>query len=211
MSCRCTGCTKNQILELTAENERLRADLKRAEDVRDLAREASNRDLETARSTSLPWYLEGRVSAWVISRIGGDHMQPIERAMRNLEESLELAQTEGVTLEQANKQAQHVFGRPAGDPVQEAGGVAVCLLAWCAARGVRLLDVALREVERIESKPIAEIRGSLARKADEDLVVCVKPKHQPFEYDPVRQSVDALYQEQCGPIPLKLRQALEGE
>lgn len=116
--------------------------------------------------------LESRVAAWVRTRIGPEHMNRRERAMRLLEEAAELAQAEGVTSEQASKQMEHVFRRPAGDPAQEAGGVAVCLLAWCAATGNTLHDIATREVERIEAKPVEEIRGSVARKQDADLVRC---------------------------------------
>ncbi len=117
--------------------------------------------------------LEKRVADWVVSRIGPDHMNRRERTMRHLEESIELAQAEGITAEQVLKQAEHVFARPAGDPDQEAGGVAVCLLGWCAATGNRFEDLALREIQRIEAKPIDQIRGSVARKTDADLVVCV--------------------------------------
>jgi hypothetical protein len=40
-----------------------------------------------------------------------------------------------------------------------------------------LLDVATREIERIEAKPVEEIRGSLARKADADLVTFASKEH----------------------------------
>lgn len=117
--------------------------------------------------------LESRVAEWVRTRIGEDHMHPRERAMRLLEEAAELAQAEGISGSQAAAQVAYVFSRHPGDPLQEAGGVAVCLLGYCASRGVALLDVATIEVERIEKKPIGEIRGSVARKNDADLVVCV--------------------------------------
>lgn len=49
---------------------------------------------------------------------------------------------------------------------------ALTLLGWCASTGNRMLDLAVAEIERIEAKPLEEIQGSLARKADADLVVC---------------------------------------
>jgi hypothetical protein len=119
--------------------------------------------------------LEKRVAAWVCSRIGVAHMHPRERAMRLLEESIELAQAEGITAEQVARQADHVFSRPGGLAIQEAGGVAVCLLGWCAAHGLTLRDIAEWEIQRIEAKPAKDIRGSLARKNGADLVVCVEP------------------------------------
>jgi hypothetical protein len=173
MACHCNSGKVNQ---LAWENQTLRAENERMREVLQLAREASNQDLELSRSTSLPYYLESRFARWIESRIGADHMHSKERAMRNLEESIELAQAEGITQGAVNRQAAHVFARPAGEPRQEAGGVAVTLLGWCAATGNRLLDVLLTELERIEAKPIEEIRGSLARKADDDLVTFSEEK-----------------------------------
>jgi len=118
-------------------------------------------------------FLERRVAEWIRTRIGADHIAPQERAIRLLEEAVELAQAEGIPFDPVMRQIFHVYGRPAGQPQQEAGGVAVTLLGWCAAYETTFREVALREIERIEAKPVEEIRGSLARKADADLVVCV--------------------------------------
>lgn len=116
--------------------------------------------------------LELRVADWVRTRIGPEHMHSKERAMRLLEEAVELAQAEGISSDQCRSQVGHVYRRPAGEPRQEAAGVAVCLLGWCAATGTRFEDIALQEIERIEAKPLEQIRGSLVRKADADLVTC---------------------------------------
>lgn len=137
--------------------------------------------------------LEVRVADWVRTRIGNDHMNPRERAMRLLEEASELAQSEGVTLEQARKQIDYVFSRSMGDPIQEAGGVAVCLLGWCASHGVRLNDVAKAEILRIERKPVAEIRGSVARKSDQDLVVYTEDEVAKLRAD-LQEVLEALRQ-----------------
>jgi hypothetical protein len=47
------------------------------------------------------------------------------------------------------------------------------LLGWCGSRGLRMMDIARQEVDRIEAKPVEEIRGSLARKTDADLVIAI--------------------------------------
>jgi hypothetical protein len=117
--------------------------------------------------------LERRVLDWIETRIGTPGLHPRERVMRLFEESVELAQAEGITREMLERQIAHVFGRPMGIPEQEAAGVAVCLLGWCGVRGHRFMDLAKAELERIEAKPIDQIRGSLARKTDADLVVAV--------------------------------------
>jgi len=114
--------------------------------------------------------LEKRVEDWVSTRIGVQYTSAKERAMRLLEEAVELAQSENITWNQAVAQIHYVYGRSKGEPEQEAGGVAVCLLGWCAAHKTTLQEIALREIERIEAKPLNEIRGSLARKQDADLV-----------------------------------------
>lgn len=115
--------------------------------------------------------LEQRVADWVRTRIGPMAMHSGERAMRLLEEAAELAQAEGISEEMVMRQVGHVYGRPPGDPKQEAAGVAVTLLGWCASTGNTLIDIAQSEIDRIESKPIEQIRGSLARKGEADLFV----------------------------------------
>jgi hypothetical protein len=106
--------------------------------------------------------MEQRVAEWVVSRIGSAGMDRRERALRLLEEAVELAQAEGITLAQVARQVAHVYERPAGDPEQEAGGVAVCLLGWCAATGAGFAYIAELEMARIEAKPIDEIRSHIA-------------------------------------------------
>jgi hypothetical protein len=113
---------------------------------------------------------EERVANWVTARIGADHMNSAERAMRLFEEAAELLQAEGVGIDLAMKQIEHVYARPAGIAEQEAAGVAVCLLGWCASAGTTFQAIAEKEIERIEKKPLDQIRGRLARKADADLV-----------------------------------------
>ena len=117
--------------------------------------------------------LEERVQHWIVTRIGVKYAYRRERAMRLLEEAIELAQAEGITEEMVNRQTRHVFSRPAGEPDQEAAGVGVCFAGWCAATGHSMVSLTLREVERIEAKPLGQIRGSLARKQDADLVTAI--------------------------------------
>ena len=69
-----------------------------------------------------------------------------------------------------------MYCRDPGVPFQEAGGVAVCILGWCASKGLTFDEVARAEIERIESKPLSAIRGSLERKLDADLVCTVDAK-----------------------------------
>jgi hypothetical protein len=124
--------------------------------------------------------LEGRVLRWIETRLGMPNVHPRERAMRLLEETVELAQAEGITREMVERQVQHVYGRPASTPEEEGGGVAVCFLGWCASRGMTMMEVAQEEVDRIEKKPVEEIRASLARKANAGLVFTTPPEPVDF-------------------------------
>ncbi len=115
--------------------------------------------------------LEQRVAEWVSTRFGPEYLAHRgERAMRLLEEAVELAQAEGVNIGAARKLVEHVYARPAGEPSQEAAGVAVTLLAWCAATQTSLFDITLAEVNRIEAKPIKQLQDSITRKGDLVLV-----------------------------------------
>ncbi|MGA2270304.1 MAG: hypothetical protein ABSH44_17670 [Bryobacteraceae bacterium] len=171
--------------ELTAEIRRFRDRERELLEVNNLELERRRRAERERDNMRAIWErawktgLEERVAEWIRTRIGEPNLHHKERAMRLLEEALELAQAEGITIDQVGWQVDHVFARVKGEPAQEAAGVAVCLLGWCAATGNNLLALAIQEIERIEAKPLDEIRGSLARKADADLVTCLPRKHQP--------------------------------
>lgn len=95
--------------------------------------------------------LTQRISRWVMRRFGRKCLlDPKERAVRLLEEALELAQAEDIGLETVSATALYVYGRPKGERSQEAAGVAVCLLAYCRARHLSFLRIADKEVTRIE-------------------------------------------------------------
>ena len=72
-----------------------------------------------------------------------------ERNHRFLEESLELVQSLGCTREEAHRMVDYVFGRAAGEPKQEFGGVMVTLAALCAPNGLDLRDAAEAELAAI--------------------------------------------------------------
>lgn len=79
------------------------------------------------------------VGEWVTRAFGTTCAANLrERVARVLEEAMELAQAEGLSLPEALTLATYVFGRPLGEPDQEVGGVMVTLLAYAAVRTVRL-------------------------------------------------------------------------
>jgi hypothetical protein len=80
-----------------------------------------------------------------------------ERNYRFLEEALELIQARGGTAAEAHRLVDYVFARPAGDSMQEVGGVLVCLAALCSAADIDMEYAGETELTRIWSK-IDQIR-----------------------------------------------------
>lgn len=99
-----------------------------------------------------------RVHVWVVTRLGVKAMEPHERAMRMLEEALELAQAMGVTEEEAERLRANVFQKPAGEVAQELGGAAITLFACAESVGQSLLDCGKKEMDRVESLPVDRFR-----------------------------------------------------
>lgn len=111
-----------------------------------------------------------RVLEWLMAcfsmEICRDQM---ERNHRFLEESLELVQSLGCTSNEAHQLVDYVFGRPAGDPAQELGGVQVTLAALCFPAGLDMVEAAETELARVWTC-IDKIRAKHA----------AKPKHSPL-------------------------------
>lgn len=109
-----------------------------------------------------------RVEKWLKAcfpvGVWSDHA---ERTHRFLEEALELAQANGCSREDALALVNYVYGRPAGAPSQEVGGVMVTLSALCSVSQINMDEAGERELERnwerietIRAKQAAKPRGS---------------------------------------------------
>ena len=108
---------------------------------------------------------------WVADTFGAPSTVSIERAFRVLEEAAELAQAEGMTVERAIDIVRYVFGKPAGDPAQEVGGLGVTLLAYCEARGLSADAEEQREFDRVLAIDPAHFRARHNKKADAGIAV----------------------------------------
>lgn len=109
----------------------------------------------------------GSVYNWVITYFGrGVATNTKERAKRLLEEAIELAQCENISLEEVNLLAKHVFAKPIGEPAQEVGGIGVTLLAYCASKRLDPEEEEQREIDRIWLKPVGYFRARHQRKVD---------------------------------------------
>ena len=85
---------------------------------------------------------------WVRTRLGSAAMDPHERAMRFLEEALELLQVAGITEDEIDKLRLHVFSKQPGRAVQEIGGVVTTLLTLAQSQGVDMNTAGLVEIDR---------------------------------------------------------------
>lgn len=108
---------------------------------------------------------QDRVEAWARTCFGDALFNPRERVLRVLEEALELAQVEGISLDEVKHVAAHVFGRPVGDVLGELGGLRFTILAYAASRGLSADDAERSEVERVLSKPIEHFQQRRQEKA----------------------------------------------
>ena len=97
-----------------------------------------------------------------------EHWNDIEeRALRFVEESIELAETDGVTREQCHALVDQVFdkGEP-GNSYQEVGGVMVTLAAYMALKNIDAGRAFEEELSRVEQpEVIAKIRAKHKTKA----------------------------------------------
>lgn len=134
--------------------------------------EANNRYQQEARDAraALKGGYQDRVHSFMLACFGeAIAADGVERNHRFLEESLELVQALGCTASEAHQLVDYVFGRPIGEPHQEAGGVAVTFAALCNAHKIDMDIAGETELTRCWSK-IDNIRAKQA----------AKPKHGPL-------------------------------
>jgi len=111
-----------------------------------------------------------RVLAWMMECFSMEICRDsAERNHRFLEESLELVQSLGCTASEAHQLVDYVFGRPAGEPTQELGGVMVTIAALCFPNDLDMNAAAETELARVW-KNIDKIRAKQE----------AKPKHSPL-------------------------------
>lgn len=105
------------------------------------------------------------VADWVVRCWGQQVLDSApERAGRLLEEALELAQACELPADKAAHILAYVYGRDAGDPAQEAGGVGITLLALCASLGLSADTCEQVEVAKVLAKPVDHFRSRHAEK-----------------------------------------------
>lgn len=117
-----------------------------------------------------------RAADFVAIAFGVASMAPEERAARFLEEALELVQALGMSAVDADRLLSHVYSKPRGDAVQEAGGVGITLLALASACGFSADRAERQELERVEALPVGHFRRRHNLKADAGVAIRVPEK-----------------------------------
>jgi hypothetical protein len=137
---------------------------------------------------------QDRVRPWMMACFGPEiSADRMERNHRFFEEAGELVQSLGMTEDEAHQLVSYTWGRPAGEPFQESGGVSVTHAALCLAAGIDQDEAAEAELARIWTK-VEQIRAKQA----------AKPKHSPLPASPspigddgVERALDAALAEIC--------------
>lgn len=87
--------------------------------------------------------------AWQAATFGPAARNRQERARRMLEEALELAQAEGVTVREVDRLMWRVYARPPGDTAQEIAGLTITLAGLAENAGVQVADAVAAEWDRL--------------------------------------------------------------
>lgn len=96
------------------------------------------------------------VLEWAVDKFGEIARDPRERAMRFVEEAVELAQTQGVTDIDLGRICRRVFTRPAGDAAKEIGQVGMTFEAMAENIGLKVAPLIKAEIERVKTIPKEE-------------------------------------------------------
>ena len=107
-----------------------------------------------------------RMMAWCRGVFGAMGTGVHERALRFLEEAVELVQALGMTETQAMRVLRYVYSRSPGEPEQELGGVAVTLNTLADACGLLLGECEENEFRRVQTMPKDVLIKSQRRKAN---------------------------------------------
>lgn len=111
-----------------------------------------------------PATFQDRVAPWMEACFGSEiSADRVERGDRLCEEVFELLQSGGYDPARVLALRDYVWGRPAGAPAQEVGGVMVTLAAYCLAHILDMHAAGEAELERIWVK-VESIRAKQAAK-----------------------------------------------
>ncbi|QJB22121.1 hypothetical protein XccvBFoX6_gp63c [Xanthomonas phage FoX6] len=98
-----------------------------------------------------------RAHNWALEAVGPSQAADVRTRMdRFIEEAIELAQSTGYDRERIANLVEYVYGRPAGEPGQELGGVSITLACVAAAMDLNLEVAAETEYVRVNGPEVIE-------------------------------------------------------
>jgi hypothetical protein len=99
-------------------------------------------------------YLARLAYEWACRCFGKEHVHDHQvRALRIVEEAIELCQAEGINIEKVRQVTEIVYSRPRGDWYQEAGGLLMTTAVYVESRGSMMERILLNELSRVLAKP----------------------------------------------------------
>ena len=141
------------------------------------ARDAVEKAVREALRVKPVEQFQARVQPWMLACFSAEiSTDRVERGDRLLEEVLELLQSGGYDPARVEALRDYVWGRPAGEPSQEVGGVMVTLAAYCLAHDLDMHDAGEVELARINQPEIIEkIRKKQAAKPKRSALPIASP------------------------------------
>lgn len=109
--------------------------------------------------------LQQLMVSWGIRAFGLEEMRSsYKRALRLVEEAVELGQAADVPVEIAHQIVDMVYGRPVGKTHEEIADVFNTLVAYCASRGLDLEQNVVARFSDLLSEPTEKFRKRVAEK-----------------------------------------------
>lgn len=109
--------------------------------------------------------LQEDCTAWVTDAFGSEcATNTKERALRVLEEAVELAQSLDVTKEEAERVLNRTFTREVGETAQEVAGLQFTLMVLALRLGLNPVVECIRELTRVRGIPLSHFRNKHANK-----------------------------------------------
>ena len=97
------------------------------------------------------------IKKWLLEVLGYMHVyNKEERALRFLEEAVELVQACGIQRDKALRVLEYVYDRPIGKASQEIGGAQLTLYALGEALGIDIQSVCVQEILRVHKPEVIE-------------------------------------------------------
>lgn len=104
-------------------------------------------------------FWQSEIKRFVLRTWGKKSMYNLpERALRIVEETIELAQAHGVQPSKLYAVIDRVYSRPLGNATEEVGDIAFTLLAYTEVSGDDLEGILSQRLQRVESIPVEDLR-----------------------------------------------------